>query len=135
MSDGQKNRTHAKVKSATSKHQKTSAIECRPELGLVAREMWNRLIPLLSKKCVLSPFDQDQIAIYCTAYSYWLNATEALQIHGTMLKAPSGYPVQSPYVSIAKQNAETMTAIANKYGFLLVEREVPRLKPLIPEEL
>ena len=41
----------------------------------------------------LTPFDEGQIATYCTSYSYWLEATEALQKYGTMIKSPNGYQV------------------------------------------
>ena len=34
-------------------------------------------------------------------YAVWAEATEAIQKFGTMVKSPTGYPVQSPYVSIA----------------------------------
>jgi transcription elongation factor len=37
------------------------------------------------------------------SYSEWLEATEAMQKYGTLIKSPNGYPVQSPYVSIANQ--------------------------------
>ena len=49
-------------------------------------------------------------------YALWAEATEAIQKHGTMVKAPSGYPIQSPYVSIANRQAEIMMRIASEFG-------------------
>jgi phage terminase small subunit len=66
------------------------------------------------------------------------------------MKSPSGYPIQSPYVSIAAKNAEIMIRIGAEFGFspgshmrlpnpskdpLLLELtdirdSVPQLKPL-----
>ena len=35
------------------------------------------------------------------SYAMWAEATEAIKKYGWMVKSPSGYPLQSPYVSIA----------------------------------
>ena len=47
----------------------------------------------------------------------WAEATEAIEKFGTMVKSPSGYPVQSPYVSIANRQAEIMMRIASEFRF------------------
>jgi hypothetical protein len=47
-----------------------------------------------------------------TAYASWLEAVTALQTYGTMMKSSSGYPMQSPYLSIASKDAEIMIRIA-----------------------
>ena len=52
----------------------------------------------------------------------WAEATEAIQKYGTMVKSPSGYPVQSPYVSIANRQAEIMMRIASEFGFTPASR-------------
>ncbi len=52
----------------------------------------------------------------------WAEATEAIQKFGTMVKAPSGFPVQSPYVSIANRQAEIMMRIASEFGFTPASR-------------
>jgi phage terminase small subunit len=39
-----------------------------------------------------------------------------------MIKSPSGYPVQSPYVAIANRQAEIMMRIASEFGFTPVSR-------------
>jgi P27 family predicted phage terminase small subunit len=49
-------------------------------------------------------------------------ATEAMQKYGTMMKSPSGYPVQSPYVAIANRQAEIMMRIASEFGFTPASR-------------
>ena len=92
-------------------------IECPPELGDVARQEWDRLVPHLAKTGVLTEFDLGPLAIYCASFGQWLEATAAIQQYGTMLKAPSGYPVQSPHVAIANRAADTMLKIAVEYGF------------------
>jgi P27 family predicted phage terminase small subunit len=39
-----------------------------------------------------------------------------------MVKSPSGYPVQSPYVSIANRQTEIMMRIASEFGFTPASR-------------
>ena len=62
------------------------------------------------------------LAAYCNAYGLWAEATEAIQKYGTMVKSPSGYPIQSPYVSIANRQAEIMMRIASEFGFTPASR-------------
>jgi phage terminase small subunit len=39
-----------------------------------------------------------------------------------MVKSPNGFPVQSPYVSIANRQAEIMMRIASEFGFTPASR-------------
>jgi phage terminase small subunit len=39
-----------------------------------------------------------------------------------MIKSPSGYPVQSPYVAIANRQTEIMIRIASEFGFTPASR-------------
>jgi P27 family predicted phage terminase small subunit len=70
----------------------------------------------------LTEFDLGPLAIYCASFGQWLEATAAIQQYGTMLKAPSGYPVQSPHVAIANRAADTMMKISVEYGFTPASR-------------
>lgn len=92
-------------------------IECPVELGPVARQEWDRIVPLLAADDRITALDQGPLAIYCSAYAGWLEATTALQTYGTMMKSPNGYPIQSPYVSIQSKQAEIMIRIAAEFGF------------------
>ena len=47
---------------------------------------------------------------------------EAIQKFGPMVKSPSGYPIQSPYVAIANRQAEIMMRIAAEFGFTPASR-------------
>jgi P27 family predicted phage terminase small subunit len=100
----------------------TSIIECPSELGTVARQEWDRIIGTLAETGVLMPLDRGLLAIYCGAYAQWLEAMEAIQKYGTMMKSPSGYPIQSPYVAIANKQAEIMMKIASEFGFTPASR-------------
>jgi len=96
--------------------------ECPPELGPLARAEWDRLAGELGTLQLLTTFDRAALAAYCGAYALWAEATEAIQKYGTMVKSPSGYPIQSPYVSIANRQAEIMMRIASEFGFTPASR-------------
>jgi P27 family predicted phage terminase small subunit len=52
----------------------------------------------------------------------WAEAMEQIQKYGTMIKSPTGFPVQSPYLSIANRQAEIMMRIASEFGFTPASR-------------
>jgi P27 family predicted phage terminase small subunit len=92
-------------------------MECPPELPPLAREEWNRVVGELIALGVLSKFDRGPLAIYCGAYAAWAEATAAMHEYGVMIKSPSGFPIQSPYVAIVNRQADLMLKIANEFGF------------------
>jgi P27 family predicted phage terminase small subunit len=96
--------------------------ECPLELGPVARREWDRMAAELTSLRILTQLDRAALAAYCGAYAMWAEATEAIQKFGTMVKSPTGYPVQSPYVSIANRQAEIMMRIASEFGLAPASR-------------
>src|SRR3954467_12667048 len=96
--------------------------DCPPELGEVARREWDRLVHELAALKLLTNLDRAALAAYCGAYAMWAEATKAIQKYGSMVKSPSGYPVQSPYVSSANRQAEIMMRIASEFGFTPASR-------------
>jgi P27 family predicted phage terminase small subunit len=105
---------------------------CPPELGPVARREWDRLVGELGKLKLVTNLDRAALAAYCGAYALWSEATEAIQKYGTMVKSPSGYPIQSPYVSIANRQAELMMRISAEFKFTPASRS--RIATPRPEE-
>ena len=75
-----------------------------------------------SKLRVLTNLDRGALAAYCSAYALWAEAIEAIQKFGVMVKSPTGFPIQSPYVSIANRQAEIMLRIASEFGFTPASR-------------
>ena len=103
--------------------------ECPPELGPAAQREWHRLCGELTKLGLLTNLDRAALAAYCFAYGMWAEATEAIQKYGTMVKSPTGYPMQSPYVSIANRQTEIMMRIASEFGFAPASRSRICAKP------
>jgi P27 family predicted phage terminase small subunit len=107
---------------------------CPIELGEVARREWDRMAQQLASLRILTHLDRAALAAYCGAYAMWAEATEAIQKYGTMVKSPTGYPVQSPYVSIANRQAEIMMRIASEFGFTPASRSrISTPTPLGPD--
>jgi P27 family predicted phage terminase small subunit len=96
--------------------------DCPPELSPIAQAEWNRIVTTLGPLRVLTPLDRTGLVAYCAAYGRWVEANEAIDKYGMMVKSPSGYPVQSPYLSIANRQTELMMRIASEYGFTPASR-------------
>ena len=96
--------------------------DCPPELSPLARKEWDRLAGELGALRMLTNLDRGALAAYCTAYALWAEANEALQKYGVMIKSPQGFPIQSPYLSIANRQAEIMMRIASEFGFTPASR-------------
>jgi P27 family predicted phage terminase small subunit len=96
--------------------------DCPAQLGPIARAEWDRLVRELAVLRILTNLDRAALAAYCGAYGLWAEATEAIQKYGSMVKSPSGYPIQSPYVAIANRQAEIMMRIASEFGFTPASR-------------
>jgi P27 family predicted phage terminase small subunit len=91
--------------------------ECPPELSPLARQEWDRLVGELSSLRMMTNLDRAALAAYCAAYALWAEAIEAIQKYGAMIKWPTGFPIQSPYLAIANRQAEIMMRIASEFGF------------------
>src|ERR1044071_3571754 len=104
--------------------------DCPVELGPVARQEWDRMAPQLVSLRILTQLDRAALAAYCGAYAMWAEATEAIQKYGSMVKSPTGYPVQSPYVSIANRQTEIMMRIASEFGFTPASRSRIAVPPV-----
>ena len=106
--------------------------DCPPELGPSAQREWNRLVGELAGLRVLTNLDRAALAAYCGAYALWAEATEAIQKYGVMVKSPSGFPMQSPYLAIANRQAEIMMRISAEFGFTPASRG--RISAPLPAE-
>ncbi|HEX3998248.1 MAG TPA: phage terminase small subunit P27 family [Pirellulales bacterium] len=78
---------------------------------------WNRIVPELREMGVLSRADRAALAAYCTAWGRWRNAEAQVKKHGPIVKSPDkGFPMKSPYLTIADQAVETMRKFLVEFG-------------------
>lgn len=92
------------------------APECPAVLAGEAKAEWDRIVPELLVAGLLARLDRAALAAYCSAYARWVEAELALRTHGVLIKAPSGYPMVSPYLTVANKAMEQMTRLLVEFG-------------------
>lgn len=101
---------------------------CPEHLSPRAKEQWDLLLRELPRVVRLQNIDRTMLAVFCESYALWFEATEALRKYGPVMKSPSGYPVQSPYVAIANQQAAVMEKLSAAFGLTPGSRtKLPRV--------
>lgn len=89
---------------------------CPDHLTPVARKEWRRLAKPLFDMGVLSTTDRGAFAAYCQSYARWVEAELKLRETPLLLKTPSGYVQQSPWLSIANKQLELMGRYMTELG-------------------
>jgi P27 family predicted phage terminase small subunit len=82
----------------------------------VAKKEWLRIAPELAALGLLARIDRSGLAIYCESYARWIGAIVHMQKYGVVIKSPSGYPIQSPYVGIANKAGEQVRLMLAEFG-------------------
>jgi len=72
-------------------------------LPALAKKEWKRHAAELHRLGLLTDLDRPALEGYCQAYATFVEASQNIQKHGLLVKAQSGFPVQSPYLSIANK--------------------------------
>lgn len=81
---------------------------CPPHLNPAAAVEWRRIARALMEAGVLTSFDRAALAAYCQAWGRWVEAEERLRETPPLVKTPSGYIQQSPWLLIANKQLELM---------------------------
>ncbi|MEM6560029.1 MAG: phage terminase small subunit P27 family [Planctomycetota bacterium] len=89
---------------------------CPKHLGDEARKEWRRVTKQLADLNLLTDLDRAVLAAYCQAWGRWVEAETELRKHGPVVKSPSGYPIQNPYLSIANKAMEQMRKLLPELG-------------------
>ncbi len=89
---------------------------CPPHLQGEARKEWARTGKKLLAFGLVTEVDRSALAIYCQAWGRWVEAEQQLARYGVVIKAPSGYPMQSPYLAIANKAMDQMAKILTEFG-------------------
>ncbi|GGL58414.1 phage terminase small subunit P27 family [Wenxinia marina] len=95
---------------------------CPPHLNEPARDEWHRLAPHLHEMGVLTLVDRAALAAYCQAYGRWVEAEERLAALPAMVKTPSGYVQQNPWIGVANKQLELMGRFAVEMGMTPASR-------------
>ena len=85
-------------------------------LNVDGKKEWKRAGTELHRLGLLTKLDVTAFAAYCQAYSVFINAVRNLEKHGMLVKAQSGFPVQSPYLSIVSTQTKQMIKLQTEFG-------------------
>jgi P27 family predicted phage terminase small subunit len=107
---------------------------CPRELSPTAKKEWRRIAPELARLGLLARIDRAALAMYCDHYGRWLEAIAALQRYGVVIKSPSGFLMQSPYVAIANKSGEQVRLLLSEFGMSPSSRTRVHAEPVIPKD-
>jgi P27 family predicted phage terminase small subunit len=81
--------------------EKLAGIPDAPDfLSKPAQNEWRRAAAELYPVGLLTKVSIPALEMYCMEYAVWFEAQENLQKHGFLMKSPTGFPMQSPYLAI-----------------------------------
>lgn len=89
---------------------------CPSHLLPTAKAEWKRVVHQLFVLGVISRLDRAALAAYCQAYARWVEAERKLLETPVILKMPSGYIQQNPWLIIATKHMELMQKFAAELG-------------------
>jgi P27 family predicted phage terminase small subunit len=117
--------THLKLlqgnpgKRAINKNEPRPSVEMPPapdHLSEAARTEWTRMGEQLHRLGLLTSIDRAAFAGYCVVWARWAEAEEALKKTGPVVRSPSGYPMLSPYYTVANQSLSQMRSYLVEFG-------------------
>jgi P27 family predicted phage terminase small subunit len=91
--------------------------ECPAHLGTMAAAEWTRMKELFKEQNIFTEADRAALAAYCLAWGRWVEAENQVRQSGMLVKSPSGYPMQNPWLSIANKAMEQMNRLTPEFGF------------------
>jgi P27 family predicted phage terminase small subunit len=87
-----------------------------------AKAEWKRISQELLAIGLLTKVDRAALAAYCQAWARWCEAERNVQKYGHVVKSPSGYPIQNPYVGIANTALDQMRKFLIEFGMTPASR-------------
>ena len=96
--------------------------DCPPHLNEAGREEWFRLVDALVEMRVVTMVDRAVLAAYCQAYGRWVEAEEKLKETPVLIRTPSGYVQQSPWLTISNRQMELMGRYMAELGLTPASR-------------
>ena len=85
-------------------------------------KMWEQEVPKMIASGVMREIDINAMATYCVIWARWMNAITQLRLYGDVIESPSGMPIKSPYLSIAKQSEDQMGKYESEFGMTPASR-------------
>jgi P27 family predicted phage terminase small subunit len=96
-----------------------------------ARLVWGRLGPVLEDRGVLTEWDVDMFAVYCTAVVHHRRAVELVNKSNVLTKAAgASHVVKNPALQVVRDQAAILSSLAGRFGLTPADRSLLDL----PEE-
>lgn len=119
--------THLKLLAGHPGHRPLNASEPQPDgidempqapahLSGEARTEWARTLPMLLRNNMITEVDLNSFSAYCQAYGRWIVAESYVAKQGEVLIAPSGFPIQNPYLAVVNKALEQMHKLETEFG-------------------
>lgn len=114
----------------------TSAPSCPGHLTKEAKSEWKRITPQLKKLGLLAKIDRAALAGYCQSWARWVKAEKEIAKMGEVVKSPSGYPIQNPWLAISNRALKQTESFIKEFGLSPSARtRVDIEKPYEPDEI
>ena len=95
---------------------KADAVRMPAGLSDDAKKQWKLVAKQLTAAGLLTNLDTFALAMYCEVFGRWSYANDQIKENGPIVTAPSGYPVQSPFLQIANKSFDQMTKMLVEFG-------------------
>jgi P27 family predicted phage terminase small subunit len=83
---------------------------------------WNARGPELLAQGLITVFDVPAFEGYCRAWGRYKNAEEQIARLGEIVKAPSGYPIMNPYMSVLNKALTDCRRFWQEFGMTPASR-------------
>jgi len=97
-------------------------------LDLDAIGIWHRLAPTLHARGVLSAWDVDAFAAYCTAVVHHRRAVALVNADGVTVRVTGGR-VKHPALQIVRDQAALIISLGGRFGLTPADRAAIKLTP------
>lgn len=81
-----------------------------------ARAVWELEFPKLARNNMIAEIDLNAFARYCQAQGRYVAAESMVAKQGDVLIAPSGFPIQNPYLAISNKAHELAHKAETEFG-------------------
>ncbi len=96
--------------------------DCPAHLSAEARAEWHRIAANMNRIGLLTQVDRTTMAAYCQCYGRWVEAEQKLAETPAILRMPSGYIQQSPWLTTANKQLELMAKYMAELGLTPASR-------------
>ncbi len=91
-------------------------------LGKIGEDEYQRITQHLYQLSMIADMDIAVVVGYCHSFEQFIISAEQLKKSGYLVKAPSGYPMVNPLISINNEAKRQMLKYAQELGLTVVQR-------------